>query len=617
MSYFMETTPNIEGNNRLREPQIEAYLKIKEYFKENPKGEALVVLPTGTGKSGLISIAPYGVSEKRVLIITPGLITKDSVIKTLHPLESNFWINYDVLFDPEDLPVVEEYDKDMLDTSLENCNFVVANVHKLYKDNPNSLLNRVERNFFDMIIVDEAHHSIAQTWVDALEYFNDAKVLHLTGTPYRGDGIELPGEKIHETKLSEVMALKYVKLLRKFTVENSEMYFTLPDDSNKYTKDEILEIKDENWVEKSVALSKECSNEVIEKSIEKLDELVELSPDVPHKILAVATSIAHANDLKKWYEEKGKKVTLIHSGLSKDALNDNLLEIEANNTEVVVSVDMLKEGYDHKYLTVLALFRPYRSKNAFAQIIGRVLRAIPDGEITDFNIDNNAFVIYHKETGLDVMWQEFQKEVDDSKKKTVTEKEYVFEDREYIHRKIIYGDIEVGEGFLGEAESYIPNLDFNKMFEDARISIELDIKGKVEALDKGNLSPDEIEAITETLRAMQYRGKKSELDELLISKRPELARQKIRDSLVKDANEAASMILEKKGIEPKGNSLYPKFRGLIYKLDPNTTNDGILVRYINTRVNKIYGSAKSREPQVLLESQKYMAEIVKELEKMI
>ncbi|WP_283709533.1 DEAD/DEAH box helicase family protein [Pseudoalteromonas prydzensis] len=51
MPYFMDTAANILDNSKLRKPQIEAYIKIQEYFKEQPNGEALVVLPTGTGKS--------------------------------------------------------------------------------------------------------------------------------------------------------------------------------------------------------------------------------------------------------------------------------------------------------------------------------------------------------------------------------------------------------------------------------------------------------------------------------------------------------------------------------------------------------------------------------------
>lgn len=93
MSYFFDVVPNIENNSKLRDPQIEAYIKIREYFKENPLGEALVVLPTGTGKSGLIAIAPYGISKTRVLVITPELVTKQSVVNTLHPMEEKHVTN--------------------------------------------------------------------------------------------------------------------------------------------------------------------------------------------------------------------------------------------------------------------------------------------------------------------------------------------------------------------------------------------------------------------------------------------------------------------------------------------------------------------------------------------
>ncbi|HIB7290296.1 TPA: DEAD/DEAH box helicase family protein [Escherichia coli] len=103
MSYFFDTPVNIEGNKKLRSPQIEAYIKIKEFFSDEENKEALVVLPTGTGKSGLISIAPFGVARKKVLIITPGLITKESIRKTQEVLENNFWVNFDIVFNSKDI----------------------------------------------------------------------------------------------------------------------------------------------------------------------------------------------------------------------------------------------------------------------------------------------------------------------------------------------------------------------------------------------------------------------------------------------------------------------------------------------------------------------------------
>ncbi|NMB41008.1 MAG: DEAD/DEAH box helicase family protein [Firmicutes bacterium] len=614
-NYFRDTLVNIINNNKLREPQIEAYMKIREYFKANPHGEALVVLPTGTGKSGLVSIAPFEVSSKRVLVITPGLVTKQSIVKTLHPLEDNFWLNYDVILDPEDMPVVEEYESDMLDSSLEKCHFVVANVHKLYENNKNSLLNRVDPDFFDMIIVDEAHHSAAQSWKNALDYFRGAKVLHVTGTPYRGDHQEIPGDRIHDTPLAEVMALGYVKWLRKSTLNNPNIYFTLSDDPKKYSIEEILDLKDKEWVEKSVALSEECSADVIEESIKQLDALKKLSPQIPHKILAVACSISHAKEVAKWYSSQNKRVILVHSGMSDDELEQSFFRIDNHEADVVVSVNMLMEGYDHKYLTVLAIFRPYRSLNAFAQIVGRVLRAIPDEEVTDFAIDNNAVVIYHEEIGLDLMWQYFAREVEKGKKIPV--KEYEFPNRDYKKRAIIYGTVETDDYFVSGQDSFLPDIDFNELFENARQAIDKEVEERVLRLKEAGLDDAELEIARMAFRKKTLSNKKLELDELLVSKRPEELRKKTRNYLYRNANEATLAILEEKGIDPKGNSLYSKFKNVIYALPADSPNDGILVHYINTRIAKKYGPVKKREPEVLLESQKYMEVVIDELRRML
>jgi DNA repair protein RadD len=616
LSYFFDTVPNIENNSKLRDPQIEAYIKIREYFEENQSGEALVVLPTGTGKSGLIAIAPYGVAKKRVLVITPGLVTKQSVIKTLHPLEKNFWLNLDVIFDPIDMPVVEEYQPDMLDSSLEKCDFVIANVHKLHKDRENSLLNRVSSDFFDLVIIDEAHHSVANTWQNALSYFSNSKKLHLTGTPFRGDHKELPGEEIHNTPLAEVMALKYVKWLRKKTITNPDLYFTIPGEDKRLTKEEVLELKEKEWLEKSVALSKECSVDVINESIRQLQEIKKYSENVPHKILAVACSIKHAKDISQWYEEMGKKVVIVHSGMDAQELDNAFMKIENNECEVVVSVNMLMEGYDHKYLTILALFRPYRSLNAFAQVVGRVLRAIPDDEIFDFAIDNNAIIIYHQEIGLDTMWDYFSNEVEKSKRIPV--KEYNISDREYIKREIVYAAIEKGDYFISDEDSFLNDIDFNKLFLNARAEVDNKVKEKIDALKKsGILSEDEVAATAETLRRKEISTKKGQLDEILISKRPEALRKRSREFLYNNANEAATALLIEKGINPKENTLYDKFKKHIFGLKPSTTNDGILVWYINTRLTKKFGPVKQREPEQLLASQKYLEDIIEEIKRMV
>lgn len=620
MSYFMDTAANILGNSKLRKPQIEAYIKIQEYFNEQPDGEALVVLPTGTGKSGLISIAPFGVCSGRVLIITPGLVTKQSIQKTQELLEDNFWINFDVLFSANDIPIINEYSSDLSDQHLNESQIIYSNIQRLGKARESGLINRVEPNFFDMIIIDESHHAPADTWKQVLSYFSNAKKLHVTGTPFRGDKQELPGTKIHETFLSEVMRDKYVKWLRKETVNAHELYFTIPDSPGfKFTKEQVLALKDKEWLERSVALSQECSMDVINHSVKRLIELRGASPSVPHKILAAGCSILHAENLDAWYKSCGLTTVIIHSEMSKEAIESAFKVIERHECEVVISVNMLMEGYDHKYLSILSIFRPYRSTNAFAQIVGRVLRTIPENEITAFEIDNNALIIYHEETGLDTMWQDFQGEIDRGKKQQV--RDYPNLDIEYQDKDRTLAGVSSEDSFVSAQESYLHDINFNELFERKRVEInEIVTKKMTKFQADGDLDADDLEILKERfIQKETQKVAKLEIDPNLIAKRPDKARKEMRQILVDNARNEATNLLSDYSLDEKGFELARKFMRL--RLSPfikdNTPNDGVLVMLINAKLAKKFGPAAARENNALLQSIKEVPVIIEELKRML
>jgi DNA repair protein RadD len=49
-------------------------------------------------------------------------------------------------------------------------------------------LHLLPRDFFQLLVVDEAHHTTAGTWSKVIEHFAAAKLLGVTATPIRGDG---------------------------------------------------------------------------------------------------------------------------------------------------------------------------------------------------------------------------------------------------------------------------------------------------------------------------------------------------------------------------------------------------------------------------------------------
>lgn len=417
-NYFMLANPNIFENNNLRDPQIEGYLKVYDHFiVNNKKTHAIVVLPTGVGKTGLMGLLPYHICTGKVLIVTPQLTIKDTVIDSLDPDNpESFWYKRNIFSKIDHTPVLIEYDKDMSQEIMDAANIVVLNIHKLQSRLEKSPLNFLSKDYFDMIIIDEAHHSAANTWIETINHFDKAKVVKLTGTPIRSDGVDLAGELVYRYKLSQAMAKGYVKSLRNFEYIPEELYLTLDkDETVKYTVTEILEkgIREEDWVRRSVAFSKECSIRVVETSIKKLEDKRSDRSNVPHKIIAVACSISHAEQIKQIYLDKGYRAEIIHSKQNYIEQCRIKKDIDNHRLDIIINVAMLGEGYDHPYLSIAAIFRPFKSLLPYEQFIGRVLRVIPDHEVTKPE-DNIADIVSHKNIELSFLWERYKVEIQES-----------------------------------------------------------------------------------------------------------------------------------------------------------------------------------------------------------
>ncbi|WP_312353941.1 DEAD/DEAH box helicase, partial [Aminipila sp.] len=432
--YFLTASPTIYGNDNLRDPQIRGYYKVYDHFvvKNKKTTHAIIVLPTGVGKTGLIGLLPFHICRGKVLIITPQLTIKETVLDSLDPDNpESFWYKRGVFQRVNDTPVLAEYEANTPKEVLDSANIVILNIHKLQTRLESSPLNFLDENYFDMIIIDEAHHSTAETWVATTEYFKKAKVVKLTGTPIRTDGVDLAGELVYKYKLSQAMAKGYVKSLRNFEYIPEKLYFTIDNNQEKqYTIDELLknDIRDEDWIRRSVAFSKECSISVVETSIRLLTNKRQ-NTKVPHKIIAVACSISHAEQIKNLYVERGLRATTIHSGQDKVKQERIKSDIENHRVDVIINVAMLGEGYDHPYLSVAAIFRPFKNELPYEQFIGRVLRSIPSDEVEKAE-DNIADVVSHKNLELAALWEKYKIELQESDVIKHLQEENVLSDEE-------------------------------------------------------------------------------------------------------------------------------------------------------------------------------------------
>ncbi len=416
-NYFHYSKPNIAENEQLREPQKDGYLRLYKHFViDNQTDPAIVILPTGVGKTGLMAIAPFQIARGRVLIITPQLTIKETLIRELDSdRHDNFYLRTKIFDTKNDLPTIIEFDKTLPIQVLSSAHLTIINIQKLQDRLERSPLNFLPSDFYDMIIIDEAHHSAANTWISTCEHFSNAKVIKVTATPIRSDGKDISGKLVFRYKLSQAMNKGYVKSLRKFDYVPDTLLLTLDgDESKKYTPDQIfdLELKDEDWIKRTVSLSHDCSTSVVLESIERLNAKRN-GTDVPHKIIAVASSIAHAESIADLYIQNGLRTAIIHHQLTASQKEVVFSDIENHRVDVVVNCSMLGEGYDHKYLTVGAIFRAFKNVLPYAQFVGRTLRSIPDSEIRKPD-DNIAEIVAHKYLYLEDLWAMYKLEIEES-----------------------------------------------------------------------------------------------------------------------------------------------------------------------------------------------------------
>lgn len=576
--YFQNTEANILMNSELREPQIEAYVETYNHFVINKENtHAIIVLPTGCGKTGLISILPFGIAKGRVLVIAPQLTILDTIEESLDSGSSdNFWSQRGVIKNPNDLPVLVKYEgRETRKEHMDAANIVLVNIQKLQSRNEMALLNQYDADFFDMIIIDEAHHSEARTWIENLQHFSSAKVVKITATAYRTDKKPLVGELIYKYKLSQAMSKGYVKSLEKFDFVPDDPRFTIDDDGVLYSLDEVLALKDEDWVTRSVTLSDDCKKSIVNESIKLLD-IKRKGTSVPHKIIASAPSIKDAKRIAELYNQAGRKAVAVYNDMPDR--EKVFLDIENHRVDVVVNVSMMGEGYDHKYLSVAAIFRPFRSLLPYEQFIGRILRAIPENEVKKES-DNIGSVVAHKFLYLDNLWEYYKEQIQESNFIRELSDIDVWEGEDEPigigKGNIIEHDfgsvIESGEGML-EHEIY---MDGHYIHEANRIRQERKRK-KEELIKLLNISEERAEQILEQQESDSSQFKRPDI---ILKQRKKLTDSNIRESIVPELLVVAQLDIN-------GNELenFKIFRDRKYRWIPRKIkkNGGMFATYLNT-----------------------------------
>ena len=571
---FAVANADIEANELLREPQREAHRAVREHFstKATP---AIVQIPVGCGKTGIMATLPFGITSGRVLLITPNLTIRKGVANALDIASREcFWAKTRVLPDFSDGPYFAVLDS--TDANLHDCtesHFVVTNIQQL-ASSADRWLPQFPPNFFDLILVDEGHHAAAASWQKVFRRFPDAKVVSLTATPFRSDEQPLEGELIYRYPFARAMMKGFIKQIHARRVEPSELYFTYAGETVRHTLDEVLQLRDEQWFRRGVALSPECNRHIAESSIQRCNAL-RAETGIAHQLIASACSVDHARQVRAIYEECGYRAAEIHSGLTDDEKEAVLDKLAINQIDCIVQVQMLGEGFDHPRLSVAAVFRPFRSLAPYIQFVGRVMRVVvqdaPD------HPDNQGWVVSHVGLNNEERWDEFRElDLDDQALL-----------REWLHPET--SDTEPREREVGEprrfdqgtlVDSELVSHFIDQAFLDPTDDRVLD-EMLAQSIAPGILLRDVVDR--ETFRSQLLEKVRGTEAPATIPVTPQRRRQASRKRLDERAKAVAARVLKDLNLSRQGWDVFKAVGG------PRGANSPAVIRLMHAEVNKSIG----------------------------
>ena len=256
-----------------------------------------------------------------------------------------------------------------------------------------------------LIVIDEAHHALAETYAEVMNAYPKAKKLGLTATPYRLNGKGF-------TDLFDTLLCSWS--MEKFIAEGRlslyDYYSIKPDSAAQLLIDSLQKRgADGDYQQKEL-------NEVmdVKPSLERL--CLTIKEYVPRKKgIVYAISIQHAEHIAEFYRENGIKAVAISSKTPlaerqelierfKSFSLSSSLNSTSGDIEVLVSVDLFSEGFDCPDVEFIQLARPTLSLAKYMQMVGRGLR-VAEGKEYCVILDN---VGLYKRFGLPSVDRDWQ-----------------------------------------------------------------------------------------------------------------------------------------------------------------------------------------------------------------
>lgn len=339
----------------LRGYQEQAIEALRERWKEEEARRLAIILPTGGGKTvvfaHLSKMILDAAPDKRVLILVHTDELVRQAAKKVKDIAPHLIVG-----------IVKAKENDV------TADVIVASVQTLRAPRRMAQIRDVE-----IVIVDECHHAVANTYMKILEHFgcfkpDGARAVGFTATLVRGDDKSLGlvwQDVAFERDISWMVRKGFLIPPRGIAVEVPDLNLASVKSTRKDFRDGEL-------------------GEALAESLapEKIAEAYREHAD-GRKAILFAPTIASAEVFAEVFNDLDIPAEVVHGQMKQEERDAILDRHRAGITRVVANCMVLTEGYDDPEVDCIIMARPTKSRGLYIQCVGRGLRVDPARDYAD------------------------------------------------------------------------------------------------------------------------------------------------------------------------------------------------------------------------------------------
>lgn len=231
---------------------------------------------------------------------------------------------------------------------------VVGSIQTLMRE---SRLNKFTTDYFDTIIIDEAHHCLSDSYQRVLKYFSEAKILGVTATPDRGDMRNLGSyfENIaYEYTLPKAIKEGYLVPIKALTLPLKMDLSGVGVQSGDFKVGDLGNVLDPYLYQIADEMIKNC---------------------LDRKIVVFLPLVKTSQKFRDILNEKGFRATEVNCD-SKDR-ETVLADFDKGKYNVICNSMLLTEGWDCPTVDCIIVLRPTKVRSLYSQMVGRGTRLSP------------------------------------------------------------------------------------------------------------------------------------------------------------------------------------------------------------------------------------------------